>query len=64
MNSYIPRYLTVPQVMEVLQVSNDIVYSLIKRNELKAARIGKLLRISEQELELYLSSVTGGADNE
>ena len=40
--------LTVEQVAEVLNISQDHVYALIRTGELRAIEIGKLRRISRQ----------------
>lgn len=42
--------LTVDQTAELLQVSNMMIYRLIRTGSLKAARFGKFWRISRQEL--------------
>ena len=48
------RFLTPAEVAEQLRVSSMTVYRLIKAGELRAARIGKSYRISEEDVDAYL----------
>jgi excisionase family DNA binding protein len=50
------RFLTPAEVAEQLRVSSMTVYRLIKSGELRAARIGKSYRISEDDVDAYLQS--------
>ena len=50
------RFLTPAEVAEQLRVSSMTVYRLIKSGELRAARIGKSYRISEDDVDTYLQS--------
>ena len=49
-----PRLLTPNEVAEQLRVSTMTVYRLIKAGDLRAARIGKSFRISEDDVDAYL----------
>ena len=51
-----PRFLTPAEVADHLRVSAMTVYRLIKSGELRAARIGKSYRISEDDVDAYLQS--------
>ena len=51
-----PRFLTPAEVAEQLRVSSMTVYRLIKSGELRAARIGKSYRISEDDVDAYLQA--------
>jgi excisionase family DNA binding protein len=51
-----PRLLTPNEVAEQLRVSTMTVYRLIKAGDLRAARIGKSFRISEDDVDRYLQS--------
>ena len=51
-----PRFLTPAEVAEQLRVSSMTVYRLIKSGELRAARIGKSYRISEDDVDTYLQA--------
>ena len=50
------RFLTPAEVAEQLRVSSMTVYRLIKSGELRAARIGKSYRISEEDVDAYLQA--------
>ena len=50
------RFLTVQEVAEVLRVSTMTVYRLIKAGELPAVRVGRSFRVSEPDVDAYLSS--------
>ena len=50
-----PGFLTPREVAEVLRVSDMTVYRLIRSGELRALRIGKSFRISEEDFDLYLA---------
>jgi excisionase family DNA binding protein len=50
-----PGFLTPREVAEALRVSDMTVYRLIKSGELRALRIGKSFRISEEDFEAYLA---------
>lgn len=49
------RYLTVAEVAETLRVSTMTVYRLIKAEELRAVRVGRSYRLSEDEVDRYLA---------
>ena len=51
-----PRLLTPTEVADQLRVSTMTVYRLIKAGDLRAARIGKSFRISEDDVDSYLQS--------
>ena len=50
-----PGFLTPREVAEALRVSDMTVYRLIKSGELRALRIGKSFRISEEDFDAYLA---------
>jgi excisionase family DNA binding protein len=50
------RFLTPAEVADHLRVSSMTVYRLIKSGELRAARIGKSYRISEDDVDSYLAA--------
>lgn len=56
MSSARARFLTPAEVAELLRVSSMTVYRLIKSGELRAARIGKSYRISEDDVDAYLQA--------
>jgi excisionase family DNA binding protein len=55
------RFLTPAEVAEQLRVSSMTVYRLIKSGELRAARIGKSYRISEEDVDAYLQARSSDA---
>ena len=50
------RFLTVQEVAELMRVSSMTVYRLIKAGELPAVRVGRSFRVSEPDVDAYLSS--------
>ena len=48
-------YLTVAEVAAMLRVSTMTVYRLIKAGELRAVRVGKSYRLSEDDVDRYLA---------
>lgn len=49
------RFLTVAEVADILRVSTMTVYRLIKGGELRAVRVGKSFRITEDDVDRYLA---------
>lgn len=49
------RFLTVAEVAEIMRVSTMTVYRLIKAGDLRAVRVGKSYRLSEDEVDRYLA---------
>ncbi len=47
---------TTQEVADQLKIKKSTVYELIKRGELKAAKVGKQIRISKEQLEEYLKA--------
>ena len=45
---------TAQEVADRLKIKKTTVYELIKRNELESSKIGKQIRISEEQLNRYL----------
>jgi len=58
------EYLSVEEVAEVMGVTYQLIYRLVRSGEMPAVRLGKLYRISRTELNHYLErsrqAVTGG----
>ena len=54
--SELSRLLTVAEVADVMRVSRMTVYRLIRRGTLKAIRVGRNYRVSEDDLRRYLDS--------
>lgn len=49
---------TIEEVVELLHVTRRTVYSYIKEGKLKAVKIGKYWRVTEKNLEDFLSKGT------
>jgi len=50
-----PRLLRVEETARALEISTKSVRRLIERGELRVHRIGRCLRLSEEELRRYLN---------
>ena len=50
------RFLTVAEVAALLRVSTMTVYRLIKAGELRAVRVGKSYRLTEDDVDQYLAA--------
>ena len=53
------RYYTMAEAASILTVSQRTVQRLIARGELPAFRVGRLIRVSEVQLEEYIAASTG-----
>ena len=54
------RFYTALEIAEKLKIKKTTVYELIKRGELYSSKVGKQLRISEQQLNQYLEHSNSG----
>jgi excisionase family DNA binding protein len=52
---------TVEQVAEMLHVGRDKVYYLLRTGQLRSIKIGKLRRITEQQLAEFVASLENAA---
>jgi excisionase family DNA binding protein len=52
---------TVEQVAEMLHVGRDKVYYLLRTGQLRSIKIGKLRRITEQQLADFVTSLEDNA---
>lgn len=50
------RYLTVPEVAELLRVSKMTIYRLTERGEIRAVNVGRNRRIPKAALDAYLAN--------
>lgn len=50
------KFYTAQEVADKLKIKKTTVYELIKRGELSSSKIGKQLRVSEEQLKAYLDS--------
>lgn len=47
--------LTIPEVARYLRVAEKTVYGLVRRGELKAFRVGRVMRCSRDEVARFIS---------
>lgn len=52
------RLYTAQEIAERLKIKKNTVYELIKRGELQSSKVGKQIRISQEQLEQYLHGTT------
>ena len=52
--------LSAQEVAELLKISRNTVYELIKRGELHSSKVGKQVRVNRKEVDLYLEGISGG----
>jgi excisionase family DNA binding protein len=50
---------TVEQIAEILQIGRDKVYGLLRTGQLRSIKIGKLRRITDQQLAEFVNSLDG-----
>jgi putative molybdopterin biosynthesis protein len=55
------QFLSAEQVAEILQLKKSTVYTMIKRGDLKASRMGKQLRIAQADVMEYLGASTASS---
>ena len=55
------RAYTVEQVAEMLHVGRDKIYYLLRTGQLRSIKIGKLRRITEQQLAEFIASLGDAA---
>lgn len=51
---------TAQEIADKLKIKKNTVYELIKRGELKSTKIGKQIRISQHDIDVYLNQPAGG----
>lgn len=51
--------LTIQQVMDRLKLGRSTVYRLIDAGKLRPVKIGKALRFREQDIQAFISSLSG-----
>lgn len=56
-NTIVPRTYTPEQVADMLQLSKNTIYDLIKRGEIIAKRIGKVYRIPASSISFIFTGV-------
>jgi excisionase family DNA binding protein len=53
------QWMTVKQVAEYLQMSDDKIYDMAKKGELPAVKIRQQWRLDREELDSWLKSASG-----
>jgi excisionase family DNA binding protein len=48
---------TVEQIAEILQIGRDKVYGLLRTGQLRSIKIGKLRRITDEQLAEFVASL-------
>jgi len=56
------RFLTVAEVADIMRVSSMTVYRLIKAGDLRAARVGKSYRVTEDDVDRYIAEASPAPD--
>lgn len=54
------KFYTAQEIADKLKIKKNTVYELIKRGELSSSKVGKQLRVSEEQLALYLKTASSG----
>jgi excisionase family DNA binding protein len=49
------KYMSIEEVAELLGVTYQLIYRLVRSGDLSAARVGKLYRITPSDLDAYLA---------
>ena len=49
------KFLTLEEVAELLGVNYQLIYRLIRSGELPAIRLGRIYRVTEEDLDAYLA---------
>ena len=50
------QLLTIPQIVELVQISKWTIYKHIAARRLRAVRVGRLIRVREEDLNKYLEA--------
>lgn len=56
------KFYTAQEIADKLKIKKNTVYELIKRGELSSSKIGKQLRVSEEQLSLYLKTASSSQE--
>ena len=48
------QLLTIPQIVDLVQISKWTIYKHIAAGRLRAVRVGRLIRVREEDLNKYL----------
>jgi len=56
------KFYTAQEIADKLKIKKNTVYELIKRGELSSSKVGKQLRVSEEQLSLYLKTASSSQE--
>jgi putative molybdopterin biosynthesis protein len=56
MGAVMERMLTIKEVAQILKVKPLTVYNWVKAGKLRAYKLGRIYRVAEKDLEVFLSS--------
>lgn len=56
------KFYTAQEIADKLKIKKNTVYELIKRGELSSSKVGKQLRVSEEQLALYLKTTSSSQE--
>ena len=56
------KFYTAQEIADKLKIKKNTVYELIKRGELSSSKVGKQLRVSEEQLALYLKTASSSQE--
>lgn len=55
------KYMSLEEVADFLGVTYQLIYRLVRSGELPAVRLGKLYRVSREDLDVYLDKSKGAS---
>lgn len=55
------KFYSLEEVAEIFGVNYQLIYKLVRSGELPSVRIGKMFRVSEAQLKMYMDSQSVGA---
>ena len=56
MSSEQKRYLSLEEVAEMLDVNYQLIYRLVRTGDLPAIKLGRIYRVTQEDLDAYLES--------
>ena len=54
-------FMSIEEVADMLGVNYQLIYRLVRSGELRAARIGRVYRVAQADLDAYLEQAKSGA---
>jgi excisionase family DNA binding protein len=53
----VTKILTIEEVVDILKVTRRTVYNYVKDGKLKAVKLGRVWRVTEEELDRFINSL-------